>query len=118
MVDDVEKRWVNKPGGRQAVRFAVTVLVVAGVIFAIGAIWVANRHVCPAGGGTVCDTPSRIAVLFAPATVLLLGWLGAFAETVRQWRRGGNWPMWQGAGWFLLVLLIAFVTIGSGAAFG
>jgi hypothetical protein len=36
--------------------------------------------------------------------VLFGGALGAFVETYRDRRARRTWPIWQGAGWFLLTL--------------
>ena len=41
--------------------------------------------------------------------VLFVGAIGAFGKTYRDWRARRTWPIWQGAGWFLLTLtLLAF----------
>jgi hypothetical protein len=41
--------------------------------------------------------------------VLFCGALGAFAKTYADWRAYRTWPIWHGAGWFLLTLtLIGF----------
>lgn len=42
--------------------------------------------------------------------VLFAGAVGAFYKTYRVWREGGTWPIWHGAGWFLLALTL--LTLG------
>ncbi|MFC4128399.1 hypothetical protein [Nocardia rhizosphaerae] len=116
MVDDVEKRWSNGGEGGQVARYLVAVIVSAALVAAVTGIWAARRSACAEAATTLCDTPAKAAVLFGPAVILLLGGLGAFARTYRQWRRGQNWPLWQGAGWFLFLLMTAYLAIGAGAA--
>ena len=41
--------------------------------------------------------------------ILLLGGLGAFVRTYQVCRARGRWWIWQGAGWFLLVLMLVVV---------
>jgi hypothetical protein len=38
---------------------------------------------------------------------LFAGALGAFAKTYADWRALRTWPIWHGAGWFLLTLALA-----------
>jgi hypothetical protein len=38
--------------------------------------------------------------------ILFLGGVGAFVCTFRVWRARGRWWIWQGAGWFLLMLML------------
>jgi hypothetical protein len=47
-------------------------------------------------------------ILWAAAVpgVLFLGALGAFIKTYRDWRARRTWPIWRGAGWFLLTLTL------------
>jgi hypothetical protein len=39
--------------------------------------------------------------------VLFAGALGAFVKTYADWRAFRTWPIWHGAGWFLLTLALA-----------
>jgi hypothetical protein len=38
--------------------------------------------------------------------ILFSGGIGAFVQTYRVWRAGGVWPIWQAAGWILLLLFL------------
>lgn len=92
-VNDVEKRWRDPAAFRSAVAYVAVVIGISAAAFTLYALI----------GGT--------AVWWAAATpgVLFLGALGAFVKTYRDWRTGRTWPIWQGAGWFLLALtLMAF----------
>ncbi|MEV0354473.1 hypothetical protein AB0H71_00245 [Nocardia sp. NPDC050697] len=117
MVNDVEKRW-NDPGAvRGAARYLAAVLVVTAAVFGVCVLWASGRDAC-AGDRMLCDTAAQGVTLLAPAAALLLGAIGAFVQTFRVWRRGGGWPIWQGAGWFALVLFMAYLSIGGGALAG
>ena len=86
--NDVEKSWHDPAAFRAAVIYVVSVVVVAGVAFAVAVIW----H-------------SRIAGILVPLS-LFTGGIGAFIQTYRVWRVEGTWPIWQGAGWILLALFL------------
>ncbi|GAA2770386.1 hypothetical protein H7J51_14120 [Mycobacterium crocinum] len=86
--DDVEKRWHDPAAFRAAVTYVVAVVVVAGVALAATLLW----H-------------SRVAGVLVPA-ILFVGGVGALVQTYRVWRAEGTWPIWQGAGWFLLALML------------
>jgi hypothetical protein len=92
---DVEKRWRDPPTLRTAVTYDAAVIAVAGIAFAIYAI---------------IDRASLVLASTVPA-ILLLGGVGAFVKAYQVWRAGGTWPMWQGAGWFLLVLMLVCLSI-------
>ena len=87
-INDVEKRWHDPEAFRAAVTYVVAVVAVAGVALAAAAIW----H-------------SRIAGILVPV-LLLAGGVGALVQTYRVWRAEGVWPIWQGAAWFLLALML------------
>ncbi len=95
---------------RHAIRFAV-VAAVAGVGFlVIAALWAGS---CGADIDTVaCGRPGRT-VLGLGAPVILFGsGLWAFLRTYQRWRAGRTWWGWQGAGWFLMMLMLLTLTLG------
>lgn len=95
MTNDVEKRW-DRPGTFRAAAIYVGVIVaVAAVAFAIYAF--AARE-------------SVVAASTVPA-ILFAGGVGAFVRTYREWKAEGAWPAWQGAGWFLLTLMLVCLSI-------
>lgn len=75
------------------------VVVVAGVVFAVYAF-------------TARD--SVVAASLVPA-ILFAGGIGAFVKTYRVWKEEGAWPAWQGAGWFLLTLMLVCLAIPGAA---
>ncbi|MGY1942772.1 hypothetical protein [Nocardia asiatica] len=114
MVEDVEKRWHDPRGFRRAATYVAAVLAVAAVVFLLILLWAAQRE-CAERDRLLCDAPAQVAIVLGPSAVLLIGGIGAFVETFLQWRRGRTWPIWQGAGWFLLVLMVVYLGIGGGA---
>jgi hypothetical protein len=99
MTNDVEKRWNDPPAFRAAAGYALAVVAVAGLAFAVyaftarGSVFVAS---------------------LVPA-ILLIGGIGAFVKTYQVWKTEGTWPAWQGAGWFLLVLMLVCLSIPGAA---
>ncbi|MBB3038779.1 hypothetical protein [Hoyosella altamirensis] len=103
MTRDVEKRFYDPPTFRKAATYATVVIVLA-----LGSMGVLLLWAAPESGGVAGNL-----LTFGPAAILLLGGIGAFVQTYRVWRRGGTWPLWQGAGWFLLVLFFAYAALSS-----
>ncbi|WP_197381180.1 hypothetical protein [Mycolicibacterium mengxianglii] len=88
--NDVEKRWHDPRAVRSAVGYAVVVVLLAGVAFAVYAV----------------GDPESVAKAIATPLVLFLGGVGALGKTYVDWRAGRTWPIWQAAGWFLLALTL------------
>jgi xanthine/uracil permease len=101
MTHDVEKRF-DRPGTfHEAAMYVGAVVVVAGLIFAAWAFTARE---------------SVVAASLVPAT-LLAGGIGAFVKTYRVWKEEGAWPAWQGAGWFLLTLMLVTLAIPGAAIY-
>ena len=97
-INDVEKRWHDPAAFRAAVTYVSVVIIVAAAVFALYAL----------------GDPDRVWLAAATPGVLFLGALCAFVKTYRDWRARRTWPIWQGAGWFLLSL--SMLTFGVPAA--
>jgi hypothetical protein len=97
---DVEKRWRDPAELRRAVRYIVGVIVVAAVAFTVFA---------------AIDKGSIVLASTVPA-ILFVGGVGALVQAYRVWRAGGTWPIWQGAGWFLLTVMLVCLSIPWSAA--
>jgi hypothetical protein len=97
---------------RAAARFAAVVVVVALVVLGLALWWVSG---CKSGGGdhvlSKCSALQRNFVAIGPSLILLLGGVWAFVRTIQVWRAGGRWWIWQGAGWFLLALMLVVLTM-------
>lgn len=70
-------------------------VIIAGVAFVVYAV------------GDRESIPKAVAT---PA-VLLAGCVGAFGKTYADWRARRTWPIWQGAGWFLMALMLVSLSI-------
>jgi hypothetical protein len=99
MTHDVEKRYDRPATFRAAAIYAGTVVAVAGLVFAVYALTARE---------------SVIAASLVPA-ILFAGGVGAFVRTYREWKAEGAWVAWQGAGWFLLVLMLVCLSIPGAA---
>lgn len=99
MTHDVEKRF-DRPGTfHEAAMYVGSVVLAAGAVFAVYAF-------------TARD--SVVVASLVPA-ILLAGGIGAFVKTYRVWKEQGAWPAWQGAGWFLLTLMLVCLSIPGAA---
>ena len=101
MTHDVEKRF-DRPGTfHEAAVYVGVIVVIAGLVFAAWAF--AARD-------------SVVAASLVPA-ILMGGGIGAFVKTYRVWKEEGAWPAWQGAGWFLLTLMLVTLAIPGAAIY-
>jgi hypothetical protein len=99
MTNDVEKRWDRPETFRAAAKYVGAVVAAAGVALAIYATtW----------------RDSVVVASLVPA-ILFGGGVGAFVKTYRVWKAEGAWPAWQGAGWFLLTLMLVCLSIPGAA---
>ncbi len=87
-INDVEKRWHDSVMFRAAVKYVVAVIALAGVAFVV-----------------TVSSRSLLAGVLVPG-ILFAGGIGAFIRTYQVWRAEGVWPIWQGAGWILLLLFL------------
>ena len=92
---------------------------VAGVAFlVVAALWVGT---CGRGADldtVACGPIERTILGLGAPVILLIGGVVAFVRTYRVWRAGGTWWGWQGAGWFLLTLMMLTLTMGLPALAG
>lgn len=112
---DTEKRWYDPNTVRSASIYAISVLTVALLTMGAVLVWAGTGgDNCPPDSGFVCDDTQRLVLALAPAAVLLVGTIGGFVRTYLVWREGGRWPIWQGAGWFLMVSTLLYITLSAG----
>ena len=48
----------------------------------------------------------------------MIGGLRAFVRTYQTWRKHETWWAWQGAGWFLMTLMLLVLTMSMPALAG
>lgn len=103
---------------QSAVRFSVWATVAAVAFFTVAALWVSTCNGATAIDTAACGLPQRTLLAFGAPVILLAGGLRAFVKTYRVWRENGTWWAWQGAGWFLLTLMLLILTMGAPAIAG
>ena len=89
----------DDPSVRRAARFALAVGVLGIMVLAVSV-----------AGIDAGLRPRPLLALSAPI-VLFAGGVWAFVQTYRAWRGYRVWFAWQGAGWFLLMLAVAILTM-------
>jgi hypothetical protein len=95
-----------------AVRFAI-VAAIAGVAFlVVAALWASTCKGAMAIDTAACGAPQLTILAFGAPLMLLAAGCWAFLRTYRIWRDHGTWWAWQGAGWFLLMLMLVTLTMG------
>lgn len=98
--DFAEKRLARPGTFRAAATYTAVVVVLAAAAFAFYAF-----------GARDSVYAAALVPLF-----LFIGGVGALVRTYREWKTGGGWAAWQGAGWFLLLLFLVALAI-PGSAF-
>jgi hypothetical protein len=102
---------------RDAVRFGL-VVAVAGVAFLVlAALWVSTCQGATADMAA-CGAPQRTLLAIGAPVILLLGGLRAFFRTYQTRRNRETWWAWQGAGWFLVTLMLVVMTMSIPALAG
>jgi drug/metabolite transporter superfamily protein YnfA len=102
---------------REAVRFGLG-FAAAGVVFVVvAAVWVST---CDGATADIvaCGAPQRTLLAIGAPVILLIGGLRAFFRTYQAWRKEETWWAWQGAGWFLLTLMLLVLTMSMPALAG
>ena len=96
-----------------AVRFAV-LAAVAGMVFVIvAALWASTCKGAMAIDTVACGAPQLTILAFGAPLILFAAGCWAFVRTYRVWRDYGTWWAWQGAGWFLLMLMVVTLAMGA-----
>jgi hypothetical protein len=97
-----------------AVKFGVVFIAIALVVFFASLAWVSG---CKTGTGEGaldhCSSLQRNTLAIGPAVILFVGGVTAFVRTIQVWRARGGWWIWQGAGWFLLVLMLVMLFMSA-----
>ncbi len=96
---------------RAAVRFGAIVSVIA-VAFVLAAAAVLSTCAGDTVETVACGAPQRMFLALGAPVILLVGGVWAFVHTYRSWRRYQTWWAWQGAGWFLLTLML-FILVAT-----
>jgi hypothetical protein len=100
----------DEPTVRAAIRFTLGVAVLGVAFLVVAAVWVSTCTGSTADT-VACGTPQRTLLALGSPVILFVGGLWAFVRTYQVWRRNGTWWPWQGAGWFLLTLMLVVLTM-------
>jgi hypothetical protein len=65
----------------------------------------------PCGSAPATAPTQRTLLAIGAPVILLIGGLRAFVRTYQTWRKQETWWAWQGAGWFLLTLMLIVLTM-------
>jgi hypothetical protein len=98
---------------RAAIRFAVLAAVAGMAFLIVAAVWASTCTGAMAVDTVACGAPQRTILAFGAPVILLAAGCLAFLRTYRVWRDRGTWWGWQGAGWFLLMLMLVTLTMGT-----
>ena len=96
---------------RAAFRYAALFSVAGVAALVVAALWVSGCSEADVATAA-CAGPARIVLGLGSPVILLAGGVGAFLRTYRVWRDEGTWWGWQGAGWFLMTLMLLTLTMG------
>jgi hypothetical protein len=107
----------DDPSVRDAVRFGLVVAVLAVAFLVVAAVWVSTCDGATADTAA-CGVPQRALLAVGAPLILLIGGLRAFFRTYQTWRNDETWWPWQGAGWFLLTLMLLVLTMSMPALAG
>ena len=96
-----------------AVRFAI-LAALAGVTFLIvAALWASTCQGAMSIDTVACGAPQLTILAIGAPLILLAAGCWAFVRTYRIWRDYGVWWAWQGARWFLMMLMFVTLTMGA-----
>ena len=107
----------DDPNVREAVRFGLVVAVLGVAFLVVAAVWVGTCDGATADTAA-CGVPQRALLAVGAPVILLVGGLRAFVRTYQTWRNHETWWAWQGAGWFLLTLMLLVLTMSMPALAG
>lgn len=96
---------------RTAIRFAAVITAAGSAFVVLAAFWTGSCD--PASVTVVCGRPYRAVLALGGPAILAGGGLRAFLRTYRVWRARGTWWAWQGAGWFLMSLMLFVMLISA-----
>ena len=96
-----------------AIRFAVLAAVAGAAFLIVAALWDSTCTGAMSVDTVACGAPQLTALAFGAPLILLGAGCWAFVRTYRVWRDYGTWWAWQGAGWFLMILMFVTLTMGA-----
>lgn len=105
------------PEVRAAIRFGL-VAAALGIGFLIVAAVVTRTCDGAVADSAACGRPERLVLAIGAPVILFGGGLRAFVRTYQTWKNRQTWWAWQGAGWFLMLLMLSILTMSLPALAG
>jgi hypothetical protein len=97
---------------KAAIRFALQAAVAGVAFLVVAALWASTCKGRLSIDTVACGAPQLTILAFGAPVILLAAGCRAFLRTYRIWRDRGTWWGWQGAGWFLFMLMLVTLTMG------
>lgn len=107
----------DDPEVRSAIRFCL-VTAILGVGFLIVAAVLVRSCDGAVVDSVTCGRPHRVVLALGAPVILFGGGLRAFLRTYQTWKNDQVWWGWQGAGWFLMLLMLLVLTMSLPAVAG
>ncbi|ANE81816.1 hypothetical protein A7U43_23325 [Mycobacterium adipatum] len=107
----------DDPEVASAIRFGL-VTAVLGVLFLIVAAVLTRSCAGALVDSVSCGSPQRLVLALGAPVILFGGGVRAFVRTYQTWRNRQTWWAWQGAGWFLMLLMMTVLTMSLPALAG
>lgn len=107
----------DDPETRSAIRFGLVAATLA-VLFLIVAAVLARSCEGQLVDSVACGRPQRLVLALGAPVILFGGGVHAFWRTYQTWRDRRSWWAWQGAGWFLMLLMLTVLTMSLPALAG
>jgi len=107
----------DDPEVRAAIRFGLLTSVL-GVGFLIVAAALARSCDGAVVDSASCGRPARLVLALGAPVILFSGGVYSFVRTYRAWKNERIWWVWQGAGWFLMLLMLTVLTMSLPALAG
>lgn len=107
----------GEPGGgegdvRAAVSFAVAMAAAGMAFLVVAALWAKSCDSHAQIDTASCAPVTRTVLGLGAPVLLFISGLWAFVRTYQIWRQERPWWAWQGAGWFLFMLMVLTLTMG------
>ncbi|ALR11789.1 hypothetical protein BST43_13565 [Mycobacteroides saopaulense] len=113
MYSDADRKSRDRRSFVHAVRFSLGVVALAVVALITAIVWMGQCSVSLDVDQALCGKRGTPLISMAAPGILLIGGIVAFAQTYRVWRRRESWWIWQGAGWFLLLLMVVMLVLAG-----
>ncbi|ANA98518.1 hypothetical protein [Mycobacteroides chelonae] len=106
MYSDPARKSLDKRTFGRAMWFSLAFVAIAAMTLITTVMWIGQCSISLDVNEALCRRHGTPMIALASPAVLLIGGIIAFVQTYRSWKRHESWWIWQGAGWFLLLLMV------------